>query len=65
VLHDPSHHPQPITTWEIKLQPAEREVLRTWHPWAREWETTSRCLWPPSSSDPAADHPAGRTGVSP
>ena len=28
MLHDPSHRPQPITTEEIKLQPAEREVLR-------------------------------------
>jgi len=28
MLHDPSHRPQPITTEEIKLQPAEKEVLR-------------------------------------
>jgi hypothetical protein len=28
MLHDPSHRPQPITTSEIKLQPAEKDVLR-------------------------------------
>jgi hypothetical protein len=28
MLHDPSHHPQPITSEPIRLQTAEREVLR-------------------------------------
>ena len=28
MLHDPSHRPQPITTEEIKLELAEKEVLR-------------------------------------
>ena len=28
MLHDPSHRPQPIFADEIKLQPAEKDVLR-------------------------------------
>ena len=28
MLHDPSHRPQPITTEDIRLLPAETDVLR-------------------------------------